>query len=157
MTAYRLTAMDPARIDSIGHDFVLQAELEDRWPRANATSGEPVESKLILYADRHTEIGIWEVTPGSFPASKDGVCELMQFVAGSATIVDATGETIVEPGVVMFTPDGWTGTWTVHETVRKTYAIHHTRSFVRRGMSAVARRMHERLGRPRAKVQDSIA
>ena len=75
------------------------------------------------------------MTPGSFPASKDGVCELMQFVAGSATIVDANGETTVEPGVVMFLPDGWTGTWTVRETVRKTYALHHTRSRVRRGVS----------------------
>jgi uncharacterized protein len=149
--------MGPAEFESIGSDFVLQATLENRWPRANATSGEPIESKLVLYADRFTEIGIWEVTPGEFPASKDGVCELMQFVAGSATIVDANGETIIEPGVVMFTPDGWTGTWTVHETVRKTYALHHTRSLPRRGLSAAARRARERLGRPQAKVQDSIA
>lgn len=142
--------MDPAAFESIGSDFVLQTTLENPWPRANATSGEPVESKLVLYRDRFTEIGIWEVTPGVFPASKDGVCELMQFVAGSATIVDASGETIVEPGVVMFTPDGWSGVWTVHETVRKTYALHHTRSLARRGVSMIARRAHERLGRSSA-------
>ena len=149
--------MDPSRIDSIGSDFVLQAALENPRRRPNATSGEPVESTLILYADRFTEIGIWEVTPGSFPAAKDGVCELMQFVAGSATIVDANGETIIEPGTVMFTPDGWTGTWTVHETVRKTYALHHTKSLGRRVMSLIATRAHERLGRLRAKAQPSTA
>jgi uncharacterized protein len=145
---YRFAAVDLTSLDSIGTDFVLRAMLTSQGPRLNATSGEPVESKLVLYADRFTEIGIWEVTPGTFPASKDGVCELMQFVSGSATIVDANGETSVQPGTVMFTPDGWTGTWTVHETVRKTYALHHTRSTVRRGVSVVARRVRERLGRP---------
>ncbi len=157
MTGPRLPALDPASFASIGSDFVLQVALENQWPRPNATSGEPIESKLVLYADQFTEIGIWEVTPGSFPASKDGVCELMQFVAGSATIVDANGETIVGPGVVMFLPDGWTGTWTVYETVRKTYALHHTRSRARRGVSAIARRVHERLGRPHDNDQGSIA
>ena len=104
LTAYLLRAVDPSSFDSIGSEFVLRAALKVRGRRQNATSGEPVESKLVLYADRFTEIGIWEVTPGSlfFPASKDGVCELMQFVAGSATIVDANGETRVEPGIVMF-------------------------------------------------------
>jgi uncharacterized cupin superfamily protein len=149
--------VDPSRIDSIGRDFVLQAVLENQRRRPNATSGEPVESTLVLYADRFTEIGIWEVTPGSFPAAKDGVCELMQFVAGSATIVDANGETAIEPGTVMFLPDGWTGTWTVHETVRKTYALHHTKSLGRRAMSLIARRAHERLGRLRTKAQPSTA
>jgi hypothetical protein len=147
--------VDPSTIDSIGSDFVLQAALENQGRRPNATSGDPVESKLVLYADRFTEIGIWEVTPGTFPAAKDGVCELMQFVAGSATIVDANGKTTVEPGVVMFTPDGWTGTWTVHETVRKTYALHHTKSLGRRAISLIARRGHERLGRQRTEAQPS--
>lgn len=136
--------MELSHFDSIGSDFVLRAALVSQGPRQNATSGEPVESKLVLYADRFTEIGIWEVTPGTFPASKDGVCELMQFVSGSATIVDANGETTIEPGTVMFTPDGWTGTWTVRETVRKTYALHHTRSTARRGWSAIARRVRGR-------------
>jgi uncharacterized protein len=148
-----LSVVDPPGIDSIGSDFVLQAALKDPSPRANPISGEPVESKLVLYSDRFTEIGIWEVTPGAFPASKDGVCELMQFVAGSATIVDANGETTVEPGVVMFLPDGWTGTWTVRETVRKTYALHHTRSIARRGVAVVTRRARGRLGRPAGKAQ----
>ena len=110
---------------------------------------------MLAHCGRIDEIGIWEVTPGSFPAAKDGVCELMQFVAGSATIVDANGETTVEPGIVMFLPDGWTGTWTVHETVRKTYALHHTRSLAQRGVSVLVRRVQERGGRAPAAVQGS--
>jgi uncharacterized protein len=149
--------VDPSLLDSIGSDFVARVALEELGPRPNATGGEPIESKLVLYADRFTEIGIWEVTPGSFPARKDGVCELMQFVAGSATIVDATGETFVEPGTVMFLPDGWIGRWTVHETVRKTYALHHTRSRGRRGVSLIARHAHARLARLRPKAQPSTA
>ena len=29
----------------------------------------------------------------------------------------------MRPGVVRFFPDGWSGTWEIRETVRKTYAI----------------------------------
>ena len=126
---------------AIGHEFALQARLPSLGKRRNATSGEPVESKLVLYEDRWTEIGIWEVTPGSFPASKDDVCELMQFIAGSATIVDANGPTEVVPGTTMFVPDGWAGSWTVHETVRKTYVLHRTKSRLHHGVRVAVRRL----------------
>jgi uncharacterized protein len=126
---------------AVDHEFALQAQLPRLGRRQNATSGEPVESKLVLYQDRRTEIGIWEVTPGSFPASKDDVCELMQFIAGSATIVDANGATEVVPGTTMFTPDGWAGTWTVHEAVRKTYVLHRTKSRLHHGVRVALRRL----------------
>jgi uncharacterized cupin superfamily protein len=35
--------------------------------------------------------------------------------------------TTITPGVVMLCPDGWSGTWDVRATVRKTYAIVKTR------------------------------
>ena len=120
--------MTTETVNAIGYDYALQAVLPSMGPRQNATAGTPVESKLVLYADRTTEIGIWEVTPGSFPASKVDVCELMQFIAGSATIIDDSGTTRIGPGVVVFQPDGWKGTWVVEETVRKTYALHRTKS-----------------------------
>jgi uncharacterized cupin superfamily protein len=133
--------------ESTDHDFALQARLASMGPRLNATAGEPVESKLVLYSDRTTEIGIWEVTPGVFPAHKDDVCELMQFVAGRGTITDSTGVTEIGPGVVMFTPDGWTGTWDVQETVRKTYALHRTTSRYRHIARVGSRRLRGKLGR----------
>jgi uncharacterized protein len=126
--------------DSVGHEFALAAKLESMGPRQNATSGQPVESKLVLYSDRATEIGIWEVTPGTFPAHKDDVCELMQFISGRGTITDASGTTEISAGVVMFTPDGWTGVWDVQETVRKSYALHRTKSRLHHGLRVLARR-----------------
>ena len=134
-------------VNAIGYDFALQAVLPSMGPRQNATAGTPVESKLVLYADRTTEIGIWEVTSGSFPASKVDVCELMQFIAGSATIIDDSGTTRIGPGVVVFQPDGWKGTWVVEETVRKTYALHRTKSRAHHGARVIASRLQARLGR----------
>ncbi len=107
---------------------VLETPLSSSGPRTNATAGAPVEAKHVIFSDRTTEIGIWEVTPGTFPARKVGVCELMHFVAGAGTIADERGLTEIGPGVVMFTPDGWSGTWEVRETVRKVYVLHRTQS-----------------------------
>lgn len=107
---------------------ILTTELPVSRPKANATAGAPVESELVLYSDGDTEFGVWQVTPGSFAARKQGACELMHFVAGSGKITDAHGTvTKIAPGVAVFLPDGWEGTWDVAETVRKTYAIYATR------------------------------
>jgi uncharacterized cupin superfamily protein len=105
-------------------DDVLGAELEEGRPVPTATAGEPYESWNVISDDGRVELGIWEVTPGSFRGSTEGVYELMHFVAGRGTITDADGlVTEIRPGVVMLCPDGWSGLWGVRETVRKTYAI----------------------------------
>lgn len=136
-----MSVLMPSAIDAVGHEFAVEAALTSMGPRPNATRGEPVESKLVIFLDSSTEIGIWEVTPGSFPARKDDVCELMQFVAGRGTITDANGVTEIEPGVTMFTPDGWTGVWDVSETVRKTYALHRTKSRTHHAVRVLSRRL----------------
>jgi uncharacterized protein len=136
-------------IDSIGNDFAMTAVLPVMGPRQNATRGQPIESKLVLYTDHATEIGIWEVTPGCFPAHKDDVGELMQFIAGRGTITDANGATEIAPGVVMYTPDGWTGIWDVQETVRKTYALHRTKPRLYHVLRVFSRRAGAKLKRPR--------
>lgn len=144
--AVSLPNVDSATAPARG-DFALEAELTSMGPRLNATAGAPVESKLVLYADRATEIGIWEVTPGTFPARKEDVCELMQFIAGRGTITDATGTTEIRPGVTMFTPDGWSGTWEVEETIRKTYALHRTTPRSQHLVRVASRRIRAMLGR----------
>jgi len=109
-------------------DDVLGAELVAGQPVPTATAGAPYESWLVISDDGQVELGVWEVTPGSFHGSKEGVYEQMHFVAGSGTITDADGVvTEIAPGVVMLCPDGWSGDWDVRETVRKTYAIVKTR------------------------------
>lgn len=103
---------------------VLAARLETGQPVPTALTGAPYESWQVIHDDGRVEIGVWEVTPGSFRGSKEGVYESMHFVAGAGTITDEDGVvTEIRPGVVMFCPDGWTGTWDVRETIRKTYTI----------------------------------
>jgi len=90
-------------------DDVLTAELASGHPVPTATAGEPYESWQVISDDGKVEIGIWQVTPGSFHGEKIGVYESMHFE--------------LRAGVVMFCPDGWSGVWNVTETIRKTYTI----------------------------------
>ena len=99
---------------------VLAADLATGRSVPTAVAGEPYESWRVISDDGRVELGIWEVTPGSFRGETDGIYEQMHFVAGSGTITD--GE-----GVVMLCPDGWSGVWDVRETIRKTYTIVKTR------------------------------
>jgi len=109
-------------------DDVLSAKLETGRLVPTAVAGEPYESWHVISDDGQVELGIWEVTPGSFRGETDGIYEQMHFVAGSGTITDGDGVvTDIHPGVVMLCPDGWSGTWDVRETIRKTYAVVKTR------------------------------
>jgi len=59
-----------------------------------------------------------------FPSEKRGISEYMCFLSGDATIVDADGtKHEIGPGAAIFLPDGWSGTWEIRRTVRKTYTI----------------------------------
>ncbi|HXG76934.1 MAG TPA: cupin domain-containing protein [Gaiellaceae bacterium] len=103
---------------------VLAVELASGRPVPTALAGEPYESWRVLFDDGRVELGVWEVTPGSFAASCAGFTEQMHFVAGSGTITGADGTTAeIRPGAVLVLPDGWSGRWDVRETVRKSYAV----------------------------------
>jgi uncharacterized cupin superfamily protein len=105
-------------------DDVLELELTTGRAVPTAVADQPYESWQVVSDDGRVELGVWEVTPGSFRGSCDGVYEQMHFVAGRGTITDADGVvTEIRPGVVMLCPDGWSGLWEVSETVRKTYAV----------------------------------
>jgi len=108
----------PAFVDA------LTAELTVLGPKGGATSGDPVESILELSDDGTTSTGIWSCTPGSWSSSKDGVGELMHFLAGHGWITDADGTRHeIRPGMVRWFPDGWHGRWEVDETIRKVYVV----------------------------------
>ncbi|HMS61558.1 MAG TPA: cupin domain-containing protein [Solirubrobacteraceae bacterium] len=101
--------------------------LELIGPKPGAFAGAPVESAITIHEDERLEIGVWACTPGSFPSFKDGISEVMQFVAGEATIVGEDGALHeIGPGALLFTPDGWRGTWHVRQTVRKAFVIWRT-------------------------------
>ena len=97
-------------------------------PKPNTLEGTPVESVHEIHAEDRLEVGVWEITPGSFTSVKDGISEVMHFISGAGAIVGDDGTTTkIAPGVVLVTPDGWSGTWHVSETTRKVYTIVPTR------------------------------
>lgn len=80
------------------------------------------ESTLEVWSDGTTEAGIWECEPGTFTAVRDGFHEVCQILSGRATLTAEDGQvTELGPGSTVVLPDGWKGTWVVHETMRKTY------------------------------------
>lgn len=100
-------------------------DLEDWGPLEEATGPEMHTAGLTLWKDEETgsETGIWECTPGPSRWSLE-TNELVHVLTGSMTVT-ADGKEPAEVGsgdVVMF-PKGWQGTWDIHETLRKVYAI----------------------------------
>ncbi len=93
-------------------------------PRANPIKGEPHESTAELWVHNGLNVGVWEATPGSFPASRDGYDEVFVCLSGEATITGSDGVRYdLSAGSVLFTPSGFTGRWDVTETFRKVYCI----------------------------------
>lgn len=110
------------------HDLAAAA-LADSANPARVIAGSPAASELILHEDPRTEIGVWEITPGSFHSSKLGVSEFMYFLSGSGTITRESGENVtIAPGAYVSLPDGSHVIWDVHETARKLYIITQTQA-----------------------------
>jgi uncharacterized cupin superfamily protein len=102
----------------------LALELDVIGPKPNATRGEPVESARTLFADAHSESGVWECSPGAFAARRDGYRETFTVIAGRGVLRDEDGtETALHPGVVVVTPEHWVGEWDIEEAIRKVYVI----------------------------------
>lgn len=91
-----------------------------------ATSSTPgqTEVSLRVWDGDGLRTGIWEVTPGTFTSTREGIHEICQILSGSATITEADGNSFdVGPGSLFVTPVGWSGSWTVHETLRKMWVV----------------------------------
>jgi uncharacterized cupin superfamily protein len=94
-------------------------------PKPTSIDGQ-TESALTLWksSDGVAETGVWECTAGNFTAARDGYDEVAVILSGTATVTSDLGEVVeLGPGSTLVTPAGWTGTWTVHETIRKAYFI----------------------------------
>ena len=102
---------------------VVNAELEDWGPLAEATGPEMSTRGIELWAHGTVSGGIWECTPG--PSYwKQEEHEVIHLVAGRMTVTPDDGEsTEIGAGDMAVFPRGWSGTWDIHETVRKVYAI----------------------------------
>lgn len=99
------------------------AELEDWGPLEEATGEEMSTSGLTFWKDGDQEAGVWECTPGPSRWTLE-THEFVQILSGRMTCTPDGGEpTEIGPGDIAVFPRGWTGTWQIHETIRKVYVI----------------------------------
>ncbi|GAA2745721.1 cupin domain-containing protein [Kitasatospora cinereorecta] len=104
---------------------VPDAELEpEPLDPAQIVSGDPeVTGKVVWESEDGRRLrGIWQITPGVVTDTEAD--ELFVVVSGRATVEVENGPTLeVGPGDLAVLRAGDRTTWTVHETLRKVYAI----------------------------------
>ncbi|KQV02365.1 cupin [Microbacterium sp. Root322] len=91
-------------------------------PADDVLAGSPTAAVHELAALGGTEIGIWEMTPGT--ATDIEADEVFVVLSGRATIAFASSglpDLEVGPGSVVRLAEGMRTTWTVTETLRKIY------------------------------------
>jgi uncharacterized protein len=105
-------------------DAATRQDLEDWGPLEEATGPEMHTSGVTLWSDEAgSETGIWQCTPGPSRWKLD-TNELVYVLGGSMTVTaDGAAPLEAGPGAVLMFPKGWQGTWDIHETLRKVYAI----------------------------------
>ena len=107
------------------HDAASFADLADWGPQPDAlVPGSHSTGRLLWKGPGgQPESGLWVCTPGTWRLSipRDEFCH---FTAGRATYTRDGGEVIeVTPGTCVLFPAGWTGTCTVHATIRNLYML----------------------------------
>jgi uncharacterized protein len=103
----------------------VQGELKPEGQRPGADGGDPQVSTLAVASTTGAQIGIWECTPGTWQVVDKPDSETFFVIEGKATIADdASGQVaVVTAGDFVTIPKGWSGRWTVMETIRKAYTI----------------------------------
>ena len=100
-----------------------EAELEDWGPLEEATGPEMATRGVELWAEGEASAGIWQCAPGPSRWTLE-TNEVIYLVAGRMTVTPEGGESAqIGAGDMAVFPKGWTGTWDIHETVRKVYSI----------------------------------
>ncbi|PKQ31739.1 MAG: cupin [Actinobacteria bacterium HGW-Actinobacteria-2] len=107
------------------HGTALTAVLGAPVPKATTITPGQTEADVELWADGvGASTGFWECTAGTFTSVRDGYSEVCQIVSGSVTIhTDGADPFTLVAGDTVVLPDGWRGSWEVHETVRKLYVM----------------------------------
>jgi uncharacterized cupin superfamily protein len=99
------------------------ADLEDWGPLDEATGEEMATHGVELWVDGESSAGIWQCAPGPSRWTLE-TNEVIYLVAGRMTVTPDGGEPAqIGVGDMAVFPKGWTGTWELHETVRKVYSI----------------------------------
>lgn len=99
------------------------AELEDWGPLSEATGAPMATHGVEVWVDGDASAGIWQCEPGPSRWTLE-TNEVIYIVAGRMTVTP-DGGTPSELGAddIAVFPRGWTGTWDIHETIRKVYSI----------------------------------
>ncbi|OIK03121.1 cupin domain-containing protein [Streptomyces monashensis] len=110
------------------HSFALHIPDADLEPEPLApeqiVSGNPQVSGKVVWEspDGRRIRGIWQITPGVVTDTEAD--EVFVVISGSATIEVEGGATLsVGPGDMAVLREGDRTRWTVHETLRKAYAV----------------------------------
>ncbi|MFF9813163.1 cupin domain-containing protein [Streptomyces sp. NPDC014006] len=110
------------------HSFALHVPDADLTPEpldpAQIVSGSPeVTGKVVWESEDGRQVrGVWQITPGVVTDTEAD--EMFVVLSGSATVEVDGGPTLrLGPGDMAVLREGDRTTWTVHETLRKVYAI----------------------------------
>jgi uncharacterized cupin superfamily protein len=99
------------------------AELDDWGPLGEATGESMATHGVEVWVAGDASAGIWQCAPGPSRWTLE-TNEVIYLVAGRMTVTPDGGEPAeIGAGDVAVFPVGWTGTWDIHETVRKVYSI----------------------------------
>jgi len=124
-----LPATPPASPFPLHAAAALAGDLEDWGPLEEATPTEKgaaamQTSGLTLWSGDDQEVGVWECTPGPSHWTLE-THEAIYILAGRMTVTpDGGAPQEVGTGDCAVFPRGWSGTWQIHETIRKLYVIY---------------------------------
>jgi uncharacterized cupin superfamily protein len=89
-------------------------------PAAQIVAGHPTTGAAVLDDSGDTELGVWEMSPGT--ATDTEVDEVFIVLSGRATVTGIAPDPVeLVPGSVVRLTAGMESTWVVHETLRKVY------------------------------------
>jgi uncharacterized protein len=112
---------------AVVHRAVRDTTMPEPTLSASAPSADVFESFLPMWpSDRAGTMksGIWQASPGHLEGKREGWAEICHIIEGRATITTEGGAAEeIGPGDVLVLPEGWRGTWDIHEPIRKFYAL----------------------------------
>lgn len=99
-------------------------DIGEHRPKPCATA--MTEAVHRIWSRPRVETGLWECTPGTFSAARDGYVEICIILSGSVTIAgNCEPPVIYGLGDVVVMPSGWKGTWEAHKALRKHFTTNH--------------------------------
>ncbi|WP_405719902.1 cupin domain-containing protein [Streptomyces sp. NBC_01537] len=96
-------------------------------PTAEPLTGDILTRSQAFFtsADSRIVSGTWECEPGASRWEFLERGEVIYVISGNMTVQkDGEEPVLLTPGTTAVFPMGWTGTWTVNETLRKVFVVY---------------------------------